>query len=273
MQHGDISISVNETVDRTVSALTVAGFDPSGGAGVIADSRAMASLGVFPLSVVTAITFQSTAGVAAYEPLDEETVERQLDTLLLDMEPSAVKTGMLPTPAHVEAVANRADALNSLVIDPVARSSSGVLLTSEGAMAALVKELIPLCVLVTPNLREAEQIGGIAIDGRDSAQESARAIHALGADSVCITGGHWSRGSQDLFYDGGDFIWLGAPGDRIDLELHGTGCCFSALATACIALGMDTATAVETAGRNTLDAIRNAVAPGSGMAVPWPQAT
>jgi hydroxymethylpyrimidine/phosphomethylpyrimidine kinase len=261
---------MSEPADISVTALSIAGFDPSGGAGVIADARAMASVGIFPVSVITALTLQNTAEVTSVKKVDDVTVAGQLDTLFKDIRPAASKTGMLPTIKHVEIVAERSHLLGRLIVDPVFRSTSGAQLADEEAVEAIISKLIPACDLVTPNLAEAERITGLTIRTQDDARQAARSIHAMGAQAVCVTGGHWSGDPIDLLYDGDSFRVLSSSVGRIHGEFHGTGCFFSASATAHLALGMDVLAAVQDARQHTLSAIANAVHPGKGMSVPWP---
>ena len=253
------------------NVLTIAGFDPSGGAGIIADIRACTAVGVYGLGVITALTVQDTHGVASLNPVDHSLVADQLDLLLSDIRVDCAKTGILPTSEMVAAVAGRLSRIGKLVIDPVFASTAGAALADKTAFNAVIEKLIPSCELVTPNIHEAEVISGIAVRSVDDAIEAAAAIRTLGAQSVCVTGGHWTGAPVDIFLDGNEARLFRTSARRIERELHGTGCTFSALAAACLAGGATSAEAVEYANRHTSAAIVKAVQPGAGMAVPWPR--
>lgn len=263
-------MSTSPMASRPKVSLTIAGLDPGGGAGVIADTRAMYVAGAYPVGVVTALTVQDTNGVAELAPVDAGILGRQLDMLLGDVRVASAKTGILPDAASVNVVAARAQRLGQIVIDPVFVSSSGASFASPSAVDAMISELLPLCELITPNIMEAERISAMKIVSLEAAEEAAALIHSLGAGSVCITGGHWQEESVDIFYDGAGARRLEEDSSRVPGRFHGTGCIFSALAAAYLALGRDAEDAVRLAKKMSWRAMENALRPGSGMAVPWP---
>jgi hydroxymethylpyrimidine/phosphomethylpyrimidine kinase len=219
----------------TVVALTIAGSDSSGGAGIQADLKTFAAHGVFGASAITALTAQNTLGVAAVHAVPPSFVAAQIDAVADDLPVAAVKTGMLLDAAIVTAVAEalRRRALPNLVVDPVMVSKSGARLLEEDAVKALVERLLPLATIVTPNLPEAAVLAGRFTDSR----EAARRIAGLGARAVLIKGGH-ADGPEaiDLFYEDGRFEALASP-RQATRHTHGTGCTLSAAITARLALG------------------------------------
>src|SRR5947209_5411530 len=172
-------------------ALTIAGSDSSGGAGVQADLKTFAAFGVYGASAITAVTAQNTEGVAATAPLAADLVTAQIEAVAADFTIDATKIGMLATSAIVEAVVAAIDELElpMVVVDPVLRSTSGAALLDDDGLQALVAELLPRAFIVTPNLPEAEAISGTRISSMDDAQEAARRIHDRGATVVVVTGG------------------------------------------------------------------------------------
>jgi hydroxymethylpyrimidine/phosphomethylpyrimidine kinase len=218
-----------------VVALTVAGSDSSGGAGIQADLKTFAAHGVFGASAITALTAQNTLGVAAVHAVPPAFVAAQIDAVADDLSIAAVKTGMLLDAGIVAAVAKtlRRRALPNLVVDPVMVSKSGARLLQDDAVKALVEHLLPLATLVTPNLPEAAVLTG----GEEDRREAARCIAGLGARAVLIKGGH-ATGPEaiDLFYEDGHFETLASP-RRETRHTHGTGCTLSAAITARLALG------------------------------------
>lgn len=249
----------------------MAGLDPSGGAGLIADMRVFELLGVYGAGVLTATTAQSSRGVARIAPLDSDIIEAQLDELLADMTPAATKTGMLVTASAAKAVAARAAAgsLGQLVVDPVLASTSGDSLSDAGLVDALLGELLPHCRLITPNLHEAELLTGIEISAPEDAVVAARELAEAGPEYVCITGGHLTGEPVDIFLAEGEVEYL--EGERLlaGERIHGSGCFFSSAAAAYLALGLTAGDAVAKAGKLTRRAIGSSIRPGKGMAIPW----
>ena len=242
-------------------ALTIAGSDPSGGAGIQADLRTFAAFGVYGASVVTALTAQDTRRVRAIAEVTPAFVAEQLDAVLDDLEVRAAKTGMLHRAPVIDAVVARLRArpLPHLVVDPVMVATSGDPLLEPAGIAALRERLLPLATLVTPNLREAEVLTGRAVTTVAEMREAARALVALGARAALVKGGHLAGDAVDVLYDGRGFRELGAP-RREGRRLHGTGCVLSAAITAGLARGNDLAEAVAEAKRHVTRAIEAAPA-------------
>ena len=227
-------------------ALTIAGLDPSGGAGVIADLRTFISLDCFPIAAVTSVTFQNTTGVFGAEHLTAETVRAQVLPLVEEYDVACVKTGMLPTREIVVAVARlfRETNLPAPVVDTPIRSTSGYQLIDEDAVTALIKELMPLARLITPNIPEAERLTGLRITDEEGMRRAAKAMRELGARAVLIKGGHLqdqdaegsrqeAAGAIDILDNDGHVTAFRA--EWIDVgEVHGTGCRLSAAIAACL---------------------------------------
>jgi len=242
------------------SALTVAGSDSSGGAGIQADLRTFAALGVRGLSAITALTVQNSGGVQAVFEVPADFVSRQVVTAMQEG-PGAVKTGMLANEATVEAVARALHEARGpkLVVDPVIASTSGYRLLDRSGVAALVLRLLPLCLVVTPNLDEAEELTGLAVRTTDQMREAARVIHGKGAANVVIKGGHLEGDPTDILFDGASFAEM--TGERVEgANTHGTGCVLSAAITARLALGDCLLDAVAAAKEFVMDTLKG----GSG---------
>lgn len=247
-------------------AMTVAGSDSGGGAGIQADLKTFAALGVYGASVVTALTAQNTCTVAGVHPSPPDFVSLQIETVLDDIPVKAVKTGMLFEAGIVEAVCaalakNRAE---NLVVDPVMIAKSGDSLLKPEAVEALKARLIPMALLVTPNIPEAEALAGIKINGVEEMKEAARRIVKMGASSAVIKGGHMRGGElTDLLLTDGVFTKF--VRNRIDTKhTHGTGCTFSAAITAGLAKGLSVIDAVDSAERYIEEAIKHAEPLGKG---------
>src|SRR5918998_913312 len=246
-------------------AMTIAGSDSGGGAGIQADLKTFAAFGVYGSSVVTAITAQNTRGVFAVAEVPEEVIAMQIDVVLEDIGAGAAKTGMLSSASIVETVASRLEAwgVEMLVVDPVMVAKGGHPLLQASAVAAVKQHLLPLAMVVTPNIPEAEVLSGITVDSPDTARDAARAIGALGARWVVIKGGHLAGDPIDLVYDGETFAEFAA--DRIDTpNTHGTGCSFSAAIAALLARGVPPLEAIEAAKIWLTGAIRASYAIGDG---------
>src|SRR5262245_8657059 len=200
-------------MDAAPVVLTIAGSDPSGGAGIQADLKTFATLGAFGAAVVTALTAQNTAGVQGIEGVSPAFVVRQLDAVLDDLDVRALKTGMLGRAAVVEAVAARLGARPAvpLVVDPVLVATAGQPLTESQALEPLRARLLPLAALVTPNLAEAEALTGRRVSTRPEMHEAARALVGLGARAALVKGGHLPDAAVDVLYDGAGFRELAAP--------------------------------------------------------------
>ena len=247
-------------------ALTVAGSDSGGGAGIQADLKTFAAFGVYGSSVLTAVTAQNTLGVSAVQEIDTDVIAAQIDAVMSDIGADAVKTGMLSSAAIIETVVDglRRHDVETLVVDPVMVAASGDRLLREDAVATMKSELIPLALVLTPNAPEAEALTGVSVGSDEEAREAARAIAGMGARNVVVKGGHMP-GSEavDLFFDGSSFEVFRAP--RIDTRsTHGTGCTFASAIAAGLALGRDLPDAIGEAKRYVTGAIRHAAAIGSG---------
>jgi hydroxymethylpyrimidine/phosphomethylpyrimidine kinase len=244
-------------------ALTIAGSDSSGGAGIQADLLTFAAFGVHGASVVTALTAQNTSGIRAVLEVEPGFVAQQIDAVLDYLEVRAAKTGMLYRAAVVAALAERLHArpLPHLVVDPVLAATTGLSLAEPAAIATLRDRLLPLATLVTPNLHEAEVLTGRPVTARADMREAARALLALGARAALVTGGHLAGDAVDVLYDGRAFREFSAP--RVETcSTHGTGCVLSAAVTAGLALGRGLEEAVAAAKRHVTQAL--ATAPGIG---------
>lgn len=248
------------------AALTIAGSDSGGGAGVQADLKTFMALGVYGMSAITAITAQNTVEVRAVQEMTPEMVAAQIDAVAADLGIDGVKTGMLSSAPIVRAVAERLRHWGLgpiLVVDPVMVAKSGDRLLREDAVRALIDELLPLAAVVTPNIPEAEVLVGHAIHSDDDVRAAAREIQALGPRSVVIKGGHRAGDATDLFVEGAREIRLEAR--RIDTRsTHGTGCTFSAAIAARVALGDDLEDAVQAAKAYLTAALEHASPMGGG---------
>ncbi|HEX4999368.1 MAG TPA: bifunctional hydroxymethylpyrimidine kinase/phosphomethylpyrimidine kinase [Terriglobia bacterium] len=240
-----------------VSALTVAGSDPSGGAGIQADLRTFAIFGVRGYSVVTALTAQHSRGILGVEPTPPEFVALQLEAVMVDGRPLAMKTGMLGTSGAVEEIARfiRQYRIGNVVVDPVLVSTSGTPLIEPSALETLTRLLIPLATLITPNLSEAEVLTGLKVHDTASMEEAARRIVGMGARAALIKGGHLDGDAVDVLFDGGQFHHFREP--RIPaVQTHGTGCVLSASITARLACGDVLVEAVRVGKETITETIR-----------------
>lgn len=269
----------------TKIALTIAGVDPSGGAGTIADVRTFTAFGVFPTAAIASITFQNTEGVFGAEHQSAESVRRQIIPILDDYDVAAVKTGMLPTREVIEEVARIIveRSLKNIVVDPVVRSTSGFDLIDDAALRSLIEKLFPLADIITPNIPEAERISGVAIERESDIHDAASVMRDLGARNVLIKGGHLliaecglrsadssmadenpkNRKAKDYLFRGEELTIF--EGDYWETTAtHGTGCTLSSAIAANLAWGNDLITSVEIAKRFVNDAIRTAPMIGRG---------
>ena len=252
-------------------ALTVAGFDPSGGAGVVADVKTFTAFGCFATAAVTSLTYQDTAGVygAAHQPA--EVVRAQVLPVVEDFRVAAAKTGMLPTREVIREVARlfRETSLPAPVVDPVVRSTSGYDLIDDAALAALRDELLPLARVLTPNIPEAERLCGMRIEDRSGMLRAAQALRRMGARAVLVKGGHrFAAGGDDeaadlLLEENGRALLLSTP-RLASNSTHGTGCTLAAAIAACLARGLQLKEATATAKRFVTEAIRRAPGLGRG---------
>lgn len=247
-------------------ALTIAGSDSGGGAGIQADLKTFMALGCHGASAITALTAQNTRGVSGIHEVDPAFVKAQIDAVVTDLEVAAAKTGMLATAAIVEAVVEAVTeyGIPNLVVDPVFVSKSRHRLLAEDAIAALTNKLFPLARVVTPNLFEASALVGFEVADRAAMAEAARALHEMGASAVLVKGGHLpGERAIDLLFDGAQLVEV--AGERFDShDTHGTGCTLSAAIAAHLARGHDLPDAVARAKAFVTGAIRRALRIGKG---------
>jgi hydroxymethylpyrimidine/phosphomethylpyrimidine kinase len=255
--------------------MTIAGSDSGGGAGIQADLKTFQALGVYGASTLTAITAQNTLGVTAVHEIPSEVIAAQIDAVLSDIGVAAAKTGMLSSAEIIGTVAERIRhwQLDRLVVDPVMVAKSGDRLLREDAVQALVRDLLPLALVLTPNLPEAEVLVGRSLNSEAAVREAARAIVDMGPRSVVMKGGHRSGGpAVDLLFDGQSFVEFSS--ERFETpNTHGTGCTFSAAIAAGLARGLGVEEAVGEAKRYVSEAIRRSRPLGAGhgpVAHDWP---
>jgi hydroxymethylpyrimidine/phosphomethylpyrimidine kinase len=246
-------------------ALTIAGSDSGAGAGIQADLKTFAALGVYGTSAITAITAQNTVGVSAVFALSPKLVAAQIDAVIADIGAHAVKTGMLANKAIIDIVADKVEQhrFKNLIVDPVMVATSGDLLIKRNAVSALRARLLPLAAVVTPNISEAEELTGMELRTDFDIEEAARRIVKMGARSVVIKGGHSKGPALDIFFDGKQFVPLKAQRVRTKTT-HGTGCSFSAAIAARLAKGDRMEDAVHRAKTYITAAIRAGFTIGSG---------
>lgn len=245
-------------------ALTIAGSDPSGGAGIQADLKTFHQFGVYGEAAITLLTVQNTCTVSEVVFVEPRLVRAQVEAVLDDVPPNAVKTGALGSAAIIEAVAMLAPRLQApLVVDPVMISKHGAPLIAEDARNALKEMLLPHATLVTPNLHEATALAGCPVRTPGEMEEAAHRIHERCGAAVLVKGGHLDGEAADLLFDGVESRWYRAP--RLDtLHTHGTGCTYSAAITACLARGLALPAAVERAKQFITEAIRTNPGLGRG---------
>ncbi len=228
------------------TALSIAGSDCSGGAGIQADLKTMTMNGVFGMSVITALTAQNTLGVTGIAEVTPEFLAQQLDAVFTDIYPDAVKIGMVSSNKLIQGIAERLRfyQAKNIVVDPVMVATSGSRLIETDAIATLKKELLPLASVITPNIPEAEILTGREISTRDDMEDAANYINEAYGCAVLLKGGHSIQDASDFLYDGGEFRWF--EGRRIDNpNTHGTGCTLSSAIAANLAKGFTLEEAVE----------------------------
>lgn len=248
------------------TALTIAGSDSSGGAGIQADIKSMSANGVYAMSVITAITAQNTMGVFDIQDVSPEMIEKQIDVIFDDIKVNAVKIGMVSKIESIKAISKALRKINNLpkiVLDPVMVSTSGYKLLSEDAQDTLIKELFPLATLITPNILEAEEILGMKIENIDDMKEAAIRLNKLGSKAVLVKGGHLKDDATDLLYDGVEFTYFRQ--EKINTKnTHGTGCTLSSAIAANLAKGMTMKEAVSLGKEYITKAIENSFELGKG---------
>jgi hydroxymethylpyrimidine kinase/phosphomethylpyrimidine kinase len=260
----------SNTHDAQPVALTIAGFDPSGGAGVIADVKTFSAFGCFATAAVTSLTFQNTTGVFGATHATAADVRAQVLPVVEDFRVAGLKTGMLPTREVISEVARllRETPLRDsagAIVDPVVRSTSGFDLIDDDALAALKSELLPHARLATPNIPEAERITGLEIKTEADMRRAATLMREMGARAVLVKGGHLdAREAVDLLDDAGEVQLFRAP--RIETDAtHGTGCTLAAAIAACLARGLNLPQSVGAAKLFVTEAIRRSPRLGRGF--------
>jgi len=245
-------------------ALTIAGSDPSGGAGIQADLKTFHQCGVYGEAAITLLTVQNTRGVSRVECMPADLVAEQIRAVVEDIPPGAAKTGALGNAEIIRAVAELAASFEfPLVVDPVMISKHGATLLAADAIDALTTCLLPHAFLVTPNLEEAAALAGIQVHDVASMRAAAEKISGFGAKAVLVKGGHLEGDAIDVLLYQGEWLELAAP--RIETKhTHGTGCTYSAAITASLASGFDLIAAVRRAKRYIAEAIRGNAQLGSG---------
>ncbi len=266
-------MSANNNSQTPPVALTIAGFDPSGGAGIIADVKTFTAFDCFATAAVTSLTFQNTQGVYGAVHQSAESVRAQVAAVADDFEIACAKTGMLPTREAIIEVARlfRETSLPAPVVDPVVRSTSGFDLIDDAALASLARELLPLSCLITPNIPEAERITGLRIQDEDGMRAAARAMREMGARAVLVKGGHLTPQTSDTgqafaidILDDADGVIVLREAWIESTSTHGTGCTLSAAIAACLGRGIALRKAVAIAKRFVADGIRQAPGLGHG---------
>ncbi|MDQ3180796.1 MAG: bifunctional hydroxymethylpyrimidine kinase/phosphomethylpyrimidine kinase [Acidobacteriota bacterium] len=264
--------------------LTIAGLDPSGGAGIIADIKTFSAFGCFATAAITSLTFQNTTGVFGAIHQTAESVRGQVEPIVEDFEIAALKTGMLPTREVIEEVARLVQThnLKNFVVDPVVRSTSGFDLIDDEALKVLIKKLFPLADIVTPNLPEAERIAQMKIENEADIEQAAKIMQSYGAKNVLIKGGHFEVKSKRAkvkskdqilkteYRKARDFLFIGDDLHIFEAEwiettaTHGTGCTLAAAITANLTSGKSLLEAVKIAKNFVTGAIKNATNIGKG---------
>jgi len=246
--------------------LTIAGSDSGGGAGIQADIKAMSANGTYAMSAITSITAQNTTNVIEVFDLPEHIIAAQLDAVFTDFDVTAVKTGMLSSPQIIKVVCQklRQYQVTNLIVDPVMVSKSGYTLLKPDAIDILKTELLPLALLTTPNIHEAEQLTEMTIRTVAEARHAAKLIHRFGCRQVLIKGGHLlEKPAMDLLYDGRFFRMY--PGTWIDTSnTHGTGCTYASAITSQVALGNTIPDAIDKAKAYITSAIQHSLSIGHG---------
>ncbi len=239
------------------TALTIAGSDSCGGAGIQADIKTMTMNGVYAMSAITALTAQNTTGVTGIMEVTPEFLASQLDAVFTDIRPDAVKTGMVASSELIRVIAQKLKeyGAKNIVVDPVMVATSGAKLISDDAIETLKQELLPLADVITPNIPEAEVLSGMTIKNEDDMIAAAKVICEKFGCSVLCKGGHQINDANDLLYRNGSYVWF--KGKRIDNpNTHGTGCTLSSAIASNLAKGED----MDSAVKNAKDYISGALA-------------
>ncbi len=246
-------------------ALSIAGSDCSGGAGIQADLKTFSALGVFGMSAVTSVVAENTFRVIDYQDVSPGIIEKQIDAVCEDIFPDAVKVGMLSCPATMLPVAGKIKQwqLKNVVVDPVMYAKNGAPLMDPNSTDTLISEIVPLSDVLTPNIPEAEKIAGIKIANQEDMEEAARKIHAMGCKAVLVKGGHSEGEATDILFDGTKFYYFSER--RVNTKnTHGTGCTLSSAIASNLALGASIQDAVKNAKTYVTTAIEHALELGQG---------
>ena len=245
--------------------MTIAGSDSGGGAGIQADLKTFAALGVYGTSVLTAVTAQNTIGVTAVHEIPTQTIAAQIDAVITDIGAGAVKTGMLASSSIIECVAFlvRRHSVPWLVVDPVMAAKSGDPLLEDNAIETLRSQLVPLASVITPNIPEAEALTGMKIGSDREVRQAAEKLVAMGAKAAVLKGGHRDGPATDVYYDGSSFHEFSE--ERVDTSnTHGTGCTFASAIAAGLARGLSPVDSVALAKEYVTEAIRRSFSVGRG---------
>jgi hydroxymethylpyrimidine/phosphomethylpyrimidine kinase len=246
--------------------LTIAGSDTCGGAGIQADLKTFSAHGVYGMSVITAITAQNTQGVFAVQDISKDIIEKQIEAIFEDIEVDAVKIGMVSQIDTINTIAAglKKYSAKNIVLDPVMISKSGFDLLKPEAKEALIKNLLPIATVVTPNIHEAQAITGMEIKNIEAMESAARVIYEMGPRYVLVKGGHLEDDATDVLFDGRDIKYFKSK--RINTKnTHGTGCTLSSAIASNLALGYSIAEAVEKAKEYITTAIEHSLSIGKGV--------
>lgn len=245
--------------------LSIAGSDCSGGAGIQADLKTFSAHGVFGMSAIVSVVAENTSRVIDIQDVRPDMIEKQIDAVFEDIEVDAVKVGMLSQPDCMEAVAGRLGRYNPsrVVIDPVMYAKNGCPLMNPDSIDTLIKIILPLADLLTPNIPEAEKISGMKINNLEDMEKAASAIRQMGCKNVLVKGGHATGDATDVLFNGDRFFYFTA--ERVDTKnTHGTGCTYSSAIASNLALGCDLSEAVQRAKEYVTTAIRHSLSIGKG---------
>jgi hydroxymethylpyrimidine/phosphomethylpyrimidine kinase len=240
---------INEYKEKSMrTALTIAGSDSCGGAGIQADIKTMTMNGVYAMSAITALTAQNTTGVTGIMEVTPSFLKEQIDDVFNDIRPDAVKIGMVSSSALIRTIAERLKAFNAqnIVVDPVMVATSGAKLINDNAISTLKNELLPLATVITPNIPETEVLSEISINNEDDMVKAAKIINEKYSCAVLCKGGHSINDANDLLFENGNYQWFKST--RIDNpNTHGTGCTLSSAIASNLAKGFDLALSVQRA--------------------------
>lgn len=245
--------------------VTIAGTDPSGGAGAQADLKTFMAHKVYGMSIITALVAQNTCGVRAISDVSQKFLEEQFDCVFEDIYPDAVKIGMVSQPELIHSIVKKLKQYQAkkIVVDPVMVSTSGSKLLADEALQALKDELLPLAAIITPNIPEAQELSGLRIHGKEDMIQAAKTIAQWYGGCILIKGGHFEDCADDLLYEHGEIEWLAC--EHIDNpNTHGTGCTLSSAIAANLALGYDLKQSVKNAKAYISGAIRDGLNLGKG---------